>query len=167
MTALQSIKLAFENREALLFLINDKRTQKIMVAWTLYFAKEPTFTHIEPLGNPQATLDLLWDDVGDVDFARLSEIADVPLTKAVDVFERLRAARLVFPDGTIPEGAMRIVRAEVGAYVAALMPRGTYGRTHERGTSFPEPSLKGLPTRPAPQPGTDSLRRGGAVEIPS
>ena len=120
-----------ENREALLFLLDDLDAKKVLVAWTLY---RPEFRD-RARGKKESVLEAfwnLWDESEPVDFARLSKVAGVPYQTTLVSFERFRHARLVYPDGTISESALNIVRAEVGSYIKNLLPRNQRPNTGEK-----------------------------------
>ncbi len=120
-TALTEIKET-ENREALLFLLDDLDAKKVLVAWTLY---RPVFrdrARVKKESIVEAYW-ALWEESDEVDIARLSNVAGVPYQTTLVCFERFKHARLIYPDGTISESALQIVRAEVGSYIKNLLPK--------------------------------------------
>jgi hypothetical protein len=120
--ALDVVKANLKNAEALILIMNDVVAKKVMVAWRIYgpeFA-DPEFNSKLDL---RVQLARLWEGVGPIDMNRLAEIAGVPMTRAVKAFARLRAAHLIWPDGSSTEDARRIVIADVQGYVRPLMPR--------------------------------------------
>jgi hypothetical protein len=48
-----------------------------------------------------------------VDLYRLSELAGVPYHAVLEKWPRLREANLVYPDGSISESALKVIRSEI------------------------------------------------------
>lgn len=149
-TALDFIKTTFENRnrESLILIINDDLAKRVLIAWTLY---QPTLKDfdIKATDNPIIVLDRLWaPTLKEMDIERLALIAGVPSTRAAKIFDRLRVAALIFPDGTAAPNALSVVRAEVASYIQDMMPR--------RGPLQPAP-------QPAPAPAENPAPRHTAT----
>jgi hypothetical protein len=122
MGTLAVLKNALRNQEALILVMNDAVAKKVMVAWKIY---GPTFADPEfkPRVELRAQLARLWEEVGPIDMDRLAEIAGVPATRAARAFARLKAAHLIWPDGSSSEEARRIVLGDVSAYIRPLVPK--------------------------------------------
>ena len=124
MTILQTLKFngpqEDRNQHLLVFMINDSDAQKVLGAWTLYGARTNKDREMQPNEDYLVAGKKIWPRV---DYEKLSRLSGVHLGAVMEVFHRLREARLLYPDGTANEQALRIVRAEVGATIRGLVPR--------------------------------------------
>jgi hypothetical protein len=118
MTILQAIKAngptETTNQHLLVFMVNDLDAQKVLGGWTVYKTPPIKDRELAPDEDYLVVGKRIWPRV---DYGKLSRLSGVHLGAVMEVFHRLREARLVYPDGTANEQALRIVRAEVGATV--------------------------------------------------
>ncbi len=136
MNALSILKSDLQMQEALILVMNDVVAKKVAVAWKIY---EPSFTDSEYRSKEdnRTQLDRLWEGIGPIDMSRLSEIAGVPMTRTVKAFARLKAARLIWPDGSMSMEVRKIIAGDVGLKYRPMMPKATTdkpekGKTDER-----------------------------------
>lgn len=120
MTALETVK-SVESRIAAYLFMDDKAAKKLLVAWTLY---RPVFTDRplkkqESIDNAYASL---WTRLGDIDFQKLADDADMTVWSAMHIFHRLQEARAVYPDGTIAKFAQKLIINEIGSYAEKIEP---------------------------------------------
>jgi hypothetical protein len=170
MTGLELIKATFQSRESLMLLVRDEELKKVLVAWTMYRPEFKDFA-IRSSDNPIIVLGRLWGSVGPVDFPRLADIAGVPETRTQKFFERLRAAGLAYPDGTINKFAMAALRLELETFIIGKAPKGAIPREPAKGpdasrVGVPELSPAGVQPGQAAAPRADQTRHGGAAKTP-
>lgn len=65
-----------------------------------------------PMNPAEASWTALWDCVA-VDYATVALLADDELVKARKNIERLKGLRLIYPDGTLPELATKIITKRI------------------------------------------------------
>lgn len=109
-TVLAAIK-AVESQESLLLIADDLDAMKVMAAWLIH---APVYTDRD-LKEGETAINALrecWSTCK-YDLMRLSDVANVPLNTTREIFNRLKEARLIYPDGTIPVDAKKIVRSEI------------------------------------------------------
>lgn len=112
-------------------LVGDETAQRVLSAFsTMPVSYQPDDTHAPVLDMEQAMTTelerLLWDWVWDqvrVDMAQLAERSGATLDVTSAKFEVLRAARLVFPDGTIAEVGASLLRATLARELRKGMPK--------------------------------------------
>lgn len=98
-------------RESAMLLLTDAR----LLAYTVIMKQCPPErllvdgVEAEPV---EATWHALWDCVR-VDFETLAMLADDELVKACKMVERLKGLRLVYPDGSLPELATKIITKRI------------------------------------------------------
>ncbi len=116
--------------------MDDAVAKKTAVAWKIY---RPTFK--EPsakAGEDEHTMIArFWEGVGPIDFDRLANIAGLPVTKVTKAFARLRAANLIWPDGSMSDEARKIIVGEINVHLMPMIPKVTAskddkGKTDER-----------------------------------
>ncbi len=132
MNALQVIKASLEMQEALILVMNDVEAKKVAVAWKIY---EPPFVDSEYRSRDDTRTQLarLWEGVGPIDLNRLAEIAGVPVTRATKAFARLKAARLIWPDGSMSMEVRKIIAGDVGLKYRPMMPKAPAAAKTEKG----------------------------------
>jgi len=124
MTAIEAAK-RLDTLHSLILIMGDMDAKKVLIAWTLYGAKCKDITLKGNAGFERLTasaksmLEMVWETV-EVDFERLSVLAGIPFATTMQIFQRLKEARIIFPDGTATDNAMVIVKSDVGAYLKAL-----------------------------------------------
>jgi hypothetical protein len=137
MSNLAVLKLALSSQESLILIMNDMLAKKVAVAWKIYRPafKETTGKSGEDI---HASIDRLWEGVGPINFDRLAQIAGQPVTHVTKAFLRLRAANLIWPDGTISDETRKIILGDVGGYAgvlakqaSALRPKTEKGKTDD------------------------------------
>lgn len=119
-TALELVK-SVDSREALHPFLDDKSAKDVLSAWTF---QRRAFTD-RPLKENETyyeAFDALWLTSQEVDFAQLSNDADVPMLNCKRIFDRLKSARLIFPDGTLSASASMLLRAETGGHISGVIP---------------------------------------------
>jgi hypothetical protein len=123
-TILEALKLNApqddRNQHLLAVMVNDPDASKVLSAWTYYGARCTRDRELRPDEDYVALGKKIWPRV---DFERLSRLSGVHLGLVMDVFHRLKEARLLYPDGTSNEIALRLVRAEVGAVIRGITGR--------------------------------------------
>ena len=81
-------------------------------ALLMYAAAWPRVT-VKRIGEPAAdTWDGLWGCVK-VDIDSLAMLLDVPNNKAIGIVLRLKALRVVYPDGTVPDLVRKVIQKRV------------------------------------------------------
>lgn len=120
MNALEAIKLELSAVEAVILIVDDPLAQKVLVGWSLY--RPPPFPDAPLKKNEtsESALRRLWEAVGAIDFTRLALLSGVPASKAERSFERLRAANLLWPDGTVMSNALTIIRGRSNAILRSF-----------------------------------------------
>ncbi len=134
MTTLSVIKAALQMQEALILVMNDIEAKKIAVAWKIY---DPDFKDSEYRQNIDHRIQLahLWEEVGEIDINRLAEIAGVPVTRAAKAFARLKAARLIWPDGSMSTEVTKIIAGDVGLKYLPMRPKAPAAAKPEKGNT--------------------------------
>lgn len=161
MTALDLIKSSFTSKASLILIMHDAAAKKVLTAWTLCPQRCYDF-EVNHSDKPETVFAKLWLEADPVDFDRLAAVSGIPIAMTRHVFFRMQAARLLWPDGTISDGAMGIITTEVGSYIRHLIPRGGHeaqGRTHAGGSGADQPDAKGLHKGPAAEPRTNKVRQ--------
>lgn len=138
MSSLAVIKQALQRPEALILVMNDFLAKKVSVAWELY-QPEPAFVETAPRKGETSrkTLERYWQELNP-DLNELAAIAGLPVTRVMKIFKQLRAAYIIWPDGTISHDVQATIIGERNAYVRSLMdrrppaPDDKKGRTDER-----------------------------------
>lgn len=122
MSSLPVLKLALRSQEAIILIMNDVVAKRTAVAWKIY---RPDFK--EPAGKAGESvydsIERLWDSLGEIDFDRLAEIAGLPVTKVAKAFARLRAANLIWPDGSMSEEARKIIVGDINVHLMPMIPK--------------------------------------------
>lgn len=160
MTALELIKTKLAKFESVIVVMKDDEAKKVIGAWISYGQKCSDFV-VSPTADPRVTAERLWEEAEPIDLDQLSLISGVPATRAGRIFERLRICSLIFPDGTISDGASRLIYGEAFSTINSWR-RGTYGRTGEGGASIPKPSADGVREGAVAESGAGPVRRGKA-----
>lgn len=101
-------------------ILDDPIAKTLLSAWTLY-APQYIDRELPENGTIQEARKLVWDGVV-VDYARLSELANMPMLSTMSQFNRLRDAGLVYPDGSIHATVYSILRAEINRYIREIVP---------------------------------------------
>ncbi len=132
MTTLPILKAALQMQEALILVMNDVEAKKVAVAWKIY---DPSFTDSEYKQKEDHRIQLLrlWERVEPIDMSRLAEIAGVPLTRAAKAFARLKASRLIWPDGSMSLDVRKIIAGDVGLKYRPMMPKQAAAGRPEKG----------------------------------
>jgi len=105
------------NQHLLAVMLSDDDAKKVLSAWTIYGARCRNDRELKPGEDLQAASKKIWPVV---DYETLSSLSGVHLGSVIEVFQRLREMRLVYPDGTSNEIALRLVRAEIGAIIRGI-----------------------------------------------
>ncbi|SRR5216684_4108884 len=122
MTALEAMK-SVRRLESLVLFLDNPNAKKVLAAWTLY-RTQCKDRPLQPNETPDQAYWTLWLESAEVEYPVLAETAGVPLNACVSLFDRLKQARQIFPDGTITQDAMAILQAEVRTQVQSVLPRG-------------------------------------------
>jgi len=77
---------------------------------------------VRDTADPVAVLATLWANAS-VNMAELSKLSTIPETRAKTIFERLRAAYLIWPDGTITDLGIKLLNADRTAYLNSRIPK--------------------------------------------
>ena len=111
MTALEWLKARYK-REFLLLILNDLQAQRVMIAWTI---EHPEFKDFElpKKYEPASIKSKIWEYVDYRHIEALAESTRLPFTHVLKIFNSLRAAELIYPDGTIPAEAHNVMIAEI------------------------------------------------------
>lgn len=122
MSAIGTIKISLSSVDDVVLISDDLVAQKVLIGWSRY---RPDFkdSPLKKGENSYAALGRLWEEVGPIDFPRLALLSGVPETRAAKSFERLRAANLVWPDGTISTFATTLVRGRSNSILRSYLPR--------------------------------------------
>ena len=135
MTILDSIRSA-ESPDALYLILDDVDAKKVMIAWTLV----PHHPFMDRERKKNESLDLalsdLWTQVA-VDMDELTKASELPLQVTVLKFNRLKKIKLVYPDGSVPSEARKLIRSEINSYRINLVPKGY----RAQGVASPQPKL--------------------------
>jgi hypothetical protein len=107
-------------REYLALVHWDREARLILLAWTLYHpAPRARWSEDCPLDwSIKRMIRECWRGVS-VDTQKLSVLSGVAPRTIPPKFERLKEARLIYPDGTAEEEALLIIRADMEEAVAA------------------------------------------------
>jgi hypothetical protein len=123
MAALALIKTQFASVLDVLLLRGDVIAEKVLIAWRRYPREAFQDSPLRKDETPLAALDRLWEEVGPINFQKLSVIAGLPRTRVEKSFEHLRAAMIVWPDGTIAGDAMNLLIGSGNAHIRGLLPK--------------------------------------------
>lgn len=107
------------NDRAYLALIHwDKDIRLLLLAWTIYHpAPRKSWTEHVPMNwTVKRITRHCWRGVT-VDSRKLSALSGIPARTIPELFERLKEARLIYPDGTANEEALMLIRAEMESEV--------------------------------------------------
>ena len=169
MTALEVVKADLQNHTAILLIKYDPAAKKLLVAWTIYAPRCSDFV-IRGTENAKDLIARLWSESLPIDMPTLSAIAGIPQTRAQVIFDRLRAANLIWPDGTIPGNVESLLIGEAGYYVSTLVPKGGIYRGRPRNdpgrADVPVPDKKDVRAGPDAGPGANPGGRGAPVKNP-
>lgn len=99
-------------RESVMLLLSDPR----LIGYAVIMKQCPPERRKDELGldmePAEASWAALWDCVA-VDYATVAMLADDELVKARKMVERLKGLRLVYPDGTLPDLATKIITKRI------------------------------------------------------
>ena len=115
------LELAKQNEtpESVFIFMDDVDSKKIMAAWLLF---KPVYKDREASANDQQNaFNHAWNIAGNIDMYRLADLADLPLMTTRDKFNRLKAAGILYPDGTIHRVAQRLMLSEITSRIRTLM----------------------------------------------
>lgn len=139
--AIEAIKES-ENLQVLMLIMDDPDAKLMLAAWTVYPIEKLPSSLLRPLEKNETPLSAYWrlwkDCAGLVDVEKLSRISGIPFQSTLIIFDRLKIARMVYPDGTINLNALKILQTEVGGYLRRYVPRESW-----RKTASEKPSLTG------------------------
>ncbi len=132
MSSLAIIKLALRSQESIILIMNDDIAKRVAVAWKIY---RPDFKERAGKSKEDAYEGIarLWNGIGQVDFDRLAMIAGLPVTKVAKAFGRLRAANIIWPDGTMSEEARKIIVGEINVHLMPMIPKAPAAPKPEKG----------------------------------
>ncbi len=132
MSSLPVLKLALRSQESIILIMNDGVAKRVAVAWKIY---RPTFKEPATKAGEDvyATIERFWSSLNPINFDRLGEIAGLPVTKVVKAFARLRAANLIWPDGTMSEEARKIIVGEINVHLMPMIPKAPAAPKPEKG----------------------------------
>jgi|SRR3972149_2916854 len=123
-TAIEALRRE-HRKENLMLIIDDQDAQFIMIAWTILHPDFADFPVDESAAAKKVWADAWESTLQNVDIKALASLANVPERTALESFHRLRTANLIYPDGTISDDAMTIIRAEVGTRLTQLAKGAT------------------------------------------
>ena len=98
-------------RESAVLLLNDAR----LLSYAVIFKQCPPERVLEygsPAHPEEATWNSLWECVR-VNYDSIALLADDELVKAKKNIERLKGLRLIYPDGTLPDLATKIITKRI------------------------------------------------------
>lgn len=99
-----------EPEEALFLLRDDIDAQKVFVAWSMYCPRWVTRDLPDAdVMNPLDLVKLAWGS-SNVDYAFLATLAGIPEATVSDKLTKLANIRLIFPDGSVSERALRMIK---------------------------------------------------------
>lgn len=117
-TVLQAAK-ATESPNSLIFILHDINAMKVIEAW---HQADPKFVD-RPFREGEkldAALEEIWLGC-EVDLVSLADKTPLSLNLVSDIFNRLRKARLIYPDGTCHKSIDAIISNEVGSYLKTFL----------------------------------------------
>jgi hypothetical protein len=135
MKALDMLKNS-ASKDALILIIDDESAKKVLFAWTNLF---PSFTDFDTFNHrPDGDLgpiniemplpeviDRAWQGITEEQYEKLARIAGLPRRTVEDKVMQLSRARLIFPDGTASEYALKMIEAEIAGKARKLLGRQT------------------------------------------
>jgi len=132
MSSLPILKLALRSQESLILIMNDVMAKRVAVAWKIY---RPAFKEPAAKSGEDAydSIARFWEGVGAINFDRLAEIAGLPVTKVTKAFARLKAANLIWPDGTMSDEARKIIVGDINVYLMPMIPKTPAAPKSEKG----------------------------------
>lgn len=112
------------NQENMIFIIDDDEMKKIVVAWRNLFPvveirKYPDITY-----SIAQLLTLCWEQVkfdSSFDISKVAKMSGVNQLSCSIKFERLKNARLIFPDGTVPMQVEKLIEIDMQARLKSVM----------------------------------------------
>lgn len=136
MRAIDALKSAAP-REYLSIVMRDDEARDLLLAWTLYAPapREKWIHQVEAGVSDRQLMRFCWGGMA-IDDDKLSMLSGLPARTCREKFERLKEARLIYPDGTANPEALLIIRAAMDQAVAAAqqvkpapmdVPQGTSG----------------------------------------
>lgn len=96
-------------------LIDDAAAIRLAAAWR-YLAPDWTAPTNDPPADLRARWAWLWTTAPQPDFLALSTVARVPTATVRNVFESLRRARLIYPDGSANRYALATAETAVALF---------------------------------------------------
>lgn len=119
MKALEMLK-ANSTKDALILILEDAIAKKVLFAWTNLF---PQFVDFDAEGLSLAdVLNKAWNEMpSDKQLDTLARIAGLPRRTVEEKVIQLSRARLIFPDGSAAELALKMIEAEISAKVRKLV----------------------------------------------
>lgn len=123
MNALDALK-AIDRRELLYLVMRDTEAKRVLVAWTIYGGASPKKNDVDPEKLPfEKLIQAAWFGTDEMDWEKLGKLAGISARVAGQKFQALAEYGMVYPDGTVNEKALAIIRAEVGGVIRGLAPR--------------------------------------------
>lgn len=104
-----------ERTELLFVIVGNANALRFCAAWAGYPVKPKWPIGEPPVGENEA-YDWLWTKITNLDLDGLAMRANIPPADVERVFELCRAARAIFPDGTIATAVREILRRQVEMY---------------------------------------------------
>jgi len=119
--ALEYVKTKLTKDESVNLVLEDEEAKKVLSAWRVLPLTVKDF-NVRDTVDPVAVLATLWAHAS-VNIAELSKLSTIPETRAKTIFERLRAAYLIWPDGTITDLGIKLLNADRTAYLNSRIPK--------------------------------------------
>lgn len=118
MKGLEFLK-ANANRDALILIVEDAIAKKVIFAWTNLFPKYEDF-EADGMALPDV-LRIAWNGPTPEELDTLSRIAGLPRRTVEEKVIQLSRARLIFPDGSASDLALKVIEAEISAKLRKMV----------------------------------------------
>ncbi len=119
--ALEYVKAKLNKDESVNLVLDDEEAKKVLSAWRVLPIAVKDF-NVRDTVEPLAVLATLWTHAA-FKMEELSVLSTVPETRLLMIFNRLRAAYLIWPDGSISDLALKVLNADRTAYLNTRAPK--------------------------------------------
>ncbi|TMW77975.1 hypothetical protein FG147_02455 [Thauera sp. UPWRP] len=101
---------SLEVKETAALVVDDKALQKVLAAWPMVGVTDSGIEHFSP--DDAASWDAVWSGLR-VDLATLAQVAGLQHGPATLAFNRAKALRLIYPDGTVHATARMVLMKRI------------------------------------------------------